>query len=73
LTDIDGFGLGFKYGKLGVLLVEAKDQMRRSSSDSRRHLQRTLEKLNFRTSESPRLVEIEGGAYCYLTIDGNSV
>ena len=71
LTDIDGFGLGFKNGNLGVLLVEAKDQKQRSQSASKNQLEETLEKLNFKTSETPDIVPIEGGAYCYLTIDGN--
>jgi hypothetical protein len=71
LTDIDGFGLGFKNGNLGVLLVEAKDQRRRSQSASKNQLKETLKKLNFKTSETPDIISIEGGAYCYLTIDGN--
>lgn len=71
LTDIDGFGLGFKNGNLGVLLVEAKDQKRGSQSASKNQLEETLKKLNFKTSETPDIVSIEGGAYCYLTIDGN--
>ncbi|OFV68049.1 MAG: hypothetical protein SCAL_000689 [Candidatus Syntrophoarchaeum caldarius] len=72
LTDIDGFGLGFKNGSLGVLLVEAKDQRQRAHSDSERQLKETLKKLNFKTSESPDIVQVEKGAYCYLTIDGSS-
>jgi len=72
LTDIDGFGLGFKNGNIGVLLAEAKNQSRRSFSKSKKQLKKTLEKLNFKTGESPDIVQVSKGAYCYLTIDGNS-
>lgn len=71
LTDIDGFALGVKGKDLGVLLVEAKEQKQGSAADSKKHLQDTLGKLDFRTSKKPQIIELDKGAYCYLQIDGN--
>jgi hypothetical protein len=70
LTDLDGFALGVKKGKLGVLLVEGKEQKKKSGIHSVTHLQNTIEKLNFITSKKPKIIKLEKGAYCYLTIDG---
>lgn len=73
LTDIDGFGLCYKDGNLGVLIVEAKDQRHGSGSDSEKQLNETIEKLELKTSFKPKIIQIGKGAYCYLIIDGKSI
>lgn len=70
VTDIDGLCLCYNNKKLGVLIVEAKDQKQSSQTDSVKRLEKTLDKLNFKTSIDPDIIQIEKGAYCYLTIDG---
>lgn len=70
LTELDGFGLGIKNGKLGVLLVEAKDTKRGSGSKSENDLRDKFEKLKFKTSKRPEIQQIGKGSYCYLAIDG---
>ncbi len=70
LTDLDGFALGVKNRELGILLVEAKDQQRGGRGASKRHIENTIDKLKFKTTHTPRITEIAGGAYCYLIIDG---
>jgi len=71
LTDLDGLAIGFRKGKLGVLLVEAKDRRSRSKSTAEKQLKKTILELKFKTSATPEIKILDRyGAYCYLPIDG---
>jgi hypothetical protein len=76
VTDIDGAVLEFKDGKLGILLVEAKNLMHRSFSTAETQLKNNIENMGFKTDEEVemnRLSSEDGGkcVYCYLPINGN--
>ncbi len=70
VTDIDGLALSLKGSCLRVLLVEAKDQRQGAAAASKAHLNRTLKKLAFKTSVTPLISPVQGGAYCHLPLDG---
>lgn len=74
ITDIDGCAIGFRNGKLGILLVEAKNQMRGSLSDAEAQLKERIKEIGFKTSASNEFIKIIGssgkGVYSYITIDG---
>jgi hypothetical protein len=75
ITDIDGCALGFKDGKLGILLVEAKNLTRRSFSIAETQLRDRMEKIGFKTSAEINFTRLSGDwgrcVYCYLPIDGD--
>lgn len=71
VTDLDGIGLGYKNGKLYLLIIEAKIGKNRVS-ESKKQLKDTLKKLKLKTSAQPTIESItKYGAYCYIEIDGD--
>jgi len=75
VTDIDGAALEFKDGKLGILLVEAKNLTRGSFRTAETQLRNNIESLGFKTDEEIILKRLVGDGgkcvYCYLPINGN--
>lgn len=74
ITDIDGTAIGFRDGKLGILLVQAKNQRRRSIGQAKSQLEDTVKKMGFKTSKKGDIKKIieppASGAYSYIILDG---
>lgn len=74
ITDIDGGAIGFRDGKIGILLVEAKNQRHGSLSAAETQLENNIKDLKFKTSYKSDLVKIIGpqvkGVYSYIILDG---
>lgn len=80
--DIDGFCLSFTGGDFAVVLVEAKNRRKGSTSEAKKQLEDLIKLLKFKTSERPEIEKPEikeikdkdayrkGVCYCYLKIDG---
>lgn len=72
VTDLDGFAIGFINGKLKIIIIEAKNQKRRSIKACEIHLKETFDKLKFITSETINITELPSYncVFSYFTVDG---